>query len=107
MSALPLAPGLASHDAVLASLRAMRGYCPHDHAIAVSDRSAREACKQIKLIPIGLFDARVTMNLISAIQAQLTRCGWSHQQHCIDASELLDDLHALLENAAEASERES
>lgn len=107
MSALPLAPGFGQHDAVLASLRAMREYCPHKHAADVSQRTTLKACEQIALIPAALFDERALMNLIGSIQSQLARCSWAHREHCNDAGELLDDLHSLLENAAEASERES
>lgn len=73
-------------------------------AITSADEVTHRAMVAIRAIPIGLFDERAAMNLISSIQARLTECGWRHQEHSGDASDYLIDAHQTLEQAAEKKE---
>jgi hypothetical protein len=67
-----------------------------------ADETARYALRFIQSIPQALFNERVAMALISAVQARVEHSNFKHMEHGEEAAQSLADAHLTLENKADA-----
>lgn len=81
--------------------------CPHESPLSLSMAVTSAAQSAIHAIPLALFDERAMANIITTLSARLHESSWRHLEHASDADDRLLDVFQILENAAEAQEREA